>query len=164
MSKTKQIYDTDKATFSQLVRWITGFNGLAYFNHTIGLAESANCKHCESCLEETAEHIIRFCQGFNQHRRESFYTIYDLEDLEHIDINKLKSFLRQKKVRLAEEINELPLLFAEDYSQINHDILESFNNASSSPHMYQQHDGNGGYTGQQQQAQGARGLDRTGVG
>ena len=132
-SKTDRLYKTSKAIYSQAVRWITGFNGLAYQNHKINPVEfpSPLCQLCEGWVEETSSHLISECPALFWERKDAFKTIHNIENLEDIKMADLISFLKNRKVQMMENIAEYPLLFVEDYDHIQHDVITSTNHGTS---------------------------------
>ena len=123
-NKSERLYKASKSIYSQAIRWITGFNGLAYQNHKINPVDfpSPLCQLCEGWVEETSPHLISECPSLFWERKDAFKTIHNLEDLANIKMADLISFLSNRKVQMMENIAEYPLLFVEDYKHIQHDI------------------------------------------
>ena len=59
-AKAIALYNNSKSVYSQLVRWITGFNGLSYHNNKINPAEypDPTCHICEEGVDETSAHLM----------------------------------------------------------------------------------------------------------
>lgn len=59
-AKAMKLFKIPKSRFSQAIRWITGFNGLAYQNNKISPQDfpSPNCQLCNTCVNETSVHLI----------------------------------------------------------------------------------------------------------
>ena len=131
--KAAKLYKAPKALYSQAIRWITGFNGLAYQNNKINPGEfpSPLCQLCEEWHDETSQHLIAACPALFWERMHAFKTTREIDDLESIKIHDLFNFLKNNRVRMMENIAEYPLLFIEDYNQI-HDILDSSANHETS--------------------------------
>ena len=127
-----QLYNTNKGTFSQAVRWITGHNGLRYHNNKInpGQFDDPTCGSCGLLVEETSYHILSECPQFLQERMDAFQ-IYENLDLSRVEMRQLISFLKNKKCTRIESISEFPLLFVEDYKK-NADTIMSITNPSLS--------------------------------
>ena len=127
-----QLYNTNKGTFSQAVRWITGHNGLRYHNHKInpGQFDDPTCGSCGLLVDETAQHVLSECPQFVYERMHAFQ-IYEDVDLSKIDMRQLISFLKNKKCLRLESISEFPLLFVEDYNK-GVDAIMSLTNPSLS--------------------------------
>ena len=125
--KAAKLYKSSKSLYSQAIRWITGFNGLAYQNHKINPTEfpSPLCQLCGGWTEETSSHLITECPSLFWERLHAFQTTNELECLAKIKIPELFSFLKNQKVRMMENISEFPLLFVEDYDHVHHDILDN---------------------------------------
>ena len=133
--KAAKLYKAPKALYSQAIRWITGFNGLAYQNNKINPGEfpSPQCQLCEEWYDETSQHLIAACPALFWERMHAFKPTRDIDDLQSIKIQELFNFLKNNRVRMMENIAEYPLLFIEDYNQI-HDILDSSANHETSLH------------------------------
>ena len=107
------LYSYSKARYSQAIRWITGFNGLAYQSHKIIPNEfpSSNCQLCGLLVDETSSHLISTCPSLLWEQMGAFQTIYELESLDNIKIKQLMAFLNNTRVKMMENIHEYPLLF-----------------------------------------------------
>ena len=103
------------------VRFITGQNGLNYYNNKINPIEfeSTICKLCEE-EEETAEHILTECVVMNLTRYKAFGYWKDI-DLEQIKPEQLHKFLKSDALKNIENISENPLLFLKDYDNVTHE-------------------------------------------
>ena len=132
-AKADKLYKSKKSLYSQAIRWITGFNGLAYQNHKINPVDfpSPLCQLCEEGVEETSSHLISECPSLFWERLHAFGTIHNIETLKDIKIANLFSFLKNRKVQMMENIAEYPLLFIEDYQHIHHDIITDANHETS---------------------------------
>ena len=132
-AKADKLYKSKKAIYSQAIRWITGFNGLAYQNHKINPVDfpSPLCQLCEEWVEETSSHLISECPALFWERMHAFGTVQNIDNLADMKINNLFSFLKNRKVQMMENIAEYPLLFVEDYEHIHHDIMANANHATS---------------------------------
>ena len=77
VAKAAKLYKSKKSLFSQAIRWITGFNGLAYQNHKINPVDfpSPLCQLCEEWVEETSSHLISECPSLFWERLHAFGTI-----------------------------------------------------------------------------------------
>ena len=117
------------------VRWITGFNGLAYQNNKINPYEfpSPNCRLCEQIIEETSQHLICECPALHHERVNAFKTIHCIETLYEVKIPNLLTFLKERRVQLMENISEYPLLFVEDYTHLHNEIIDIINHETSLP-------------------------------
>ena len=106
ISKAERLYRAPKALYSQAIRSITGFNGLAYQNNKINLQEftSPLCQLCEEWADETSQHLISNCPALFWERANAFQTIHDVDDLATIKITNLFSFLKNDRVRMMENI------------------------------------------------------------
>ena len=136
-NKAKQLYKYSKAKYSQAIRWITGFNGLAYQNNEIDPIQfpNPNCQLCEQLIEETSAHLINECPALLWERMDAFKVTHDLNetDLKAVKIPQLIKFLSNRKVMMMENISEYPLLFIEDYeNDINHIQIDNITNHETS--------------------------------
>ena len=134
VAKANKLYKCSKARYSQAVRWITGFNGLAYQNNKINPNEfpNPNCQLCEQLTEETSAHLIMDCPALLWERRNAFRTIHEVDKLDELKMPELLNFLKQNRVSMMENISEYPLLFVEDYQNINHDMIDAIANHETS--------------------------------
>ena len=133
-NKAGKLYNTSKATYSQAIRWITGFNGLAYQNNKMYPHEfpSPHCQLCEGMEDETSAHLITECPSLFWERHYSFKTNLFITDLQEIKIKELFIFLKNNKVRMMENLSEYPLLFVEDYQNTHHEIIDNIANHETS--------------------------------
>ena len=129
-----RLYHTSKAPYSQAVRWITGFNGLAYQNNKINPIDfpSPNRQLCDQLIKETSSHLIGSCPSLLWERLEAFKTVHFLESFEEIKIIQLLHFLGYNRVKMMQNISEYPLLFVEDYENVHHNILDIMANHETS--------------------------------
>ena len=137
LNKAKLLYKYSKSKFSQAVRWITGFNGLAYQNNKINPNEfpNPNCQLCEQLIDETSAHLIAQCPILFWERMDAFKTVDEIEEeqLKYIKIPQLIKFLGNNKVAVMENISEYPLLFIDDYNnQQVHEIIDQIANHETS--------------------------------
>ena len=134
--KALSLYKYTKSKYSQAIRWITGFNGLAYQNNKINPWDfpNPNCQLCGQMIEETSSHLIAECPSLLWERMDAFKTFNDLEsdDLRNIKIPQLMKFLGNNRVAVMENISEYPLLFVEDYNNAHHDIYDIIANHETS--------------------------------
>ena len=121
LAKSKRLYNTTKDIFSMAVRFITGQNGLNYYNNKINPTEfeSSLCKLCEE-EDETAEHILTECVVMNLTRFKTFGHWKDIE-LDKIKPEQLHKFLKSDSLKHIENISENPLLFLKDYDNVTHE-------------------------------------------
>ena len=89
---------------------------------------------------------ITTCPAFHEERTNAFRVRYDLEegDLASIKFKDFVRFLKEKRVQLIENIAEYPLLFAEDYNNYQHELLDVIanheNTSFSSRHNLEDND------------------------
>ena len=173
--RIEHLYNISKSIYSQAVRWITGFNGLAYHNNKVDPSETPEpyCRLCETGALETSAHLITNCPVLHEERVNAFQIRYDLEegDLNRIKMKALSNFLKQRRVQIIENINEFPLLFIEDYKTINHDLIEAIatQSASNLYSRYTDEDSEESEVDHRSErrngtADGSRLLDRQGIG
>ena len=131
-----QLYSTNKGTFSQAVRWITGHNGLRYHNHKInpGQFDDPTCGSCGLLVDETSHHVLSECPQF-LHERMNAFQVYEDIDLSKINMRQLISFLKNKKCVRLESVSEFPLLFVEDYNKEVDAIMYLTNPSLSLPQI-----------------------------
>ena len=133
-NKTEKLYKASNSIYSQAIRWITGFNGLAYQNNKMYPQEypSPLCQLCEGLIEETSSHLISECPSLYWERHYAFKTNTTIDDLSKIKMQHLFSFLENDKVKMMENISEYPLLFVEDYNNVHHEIIDEIANHETS--------------------------------
>jgi ribonuclease HI len=135
--QVKSLYKLNKAIFSMAVRWITGFNGLAYQNHKMypNEFESPVCEMCELMEEQTSRHIISDCPSFRVERVDAFKVQMDV-NFDEITTDELVRFLKNKRCRMLENVTEFPILFPTDYKKetnnMENEITDDLNYALSS--------------------------------
>ena len=63
VNKARKLYKASKSLYSQAIRWITGFNGLAYQNNKINPQDNISplCQICDELEDETSSHFIANC-------------------------------------------------------------------------------------------------------
>ena len=93
------------------VRFITGQNGLNYYNNKINPIEykSTLCKLCEE-EEEMAEHILTECEVRNLPQFKAFGHWTDIE-IDKIEPEQLHKFLKSDLLKNIENISEIPSSF-----------------------------------------------------
>ena len=70
-SKAKYVYKLARLELGRFIRLISGHNNLNYFQTRIGLANSEQCRFCDT-EEETFLHLLYDCPRFWMTRREMF--------------------------------------------------------------------------------------------
>ena len=104
-AKSAKILSYGRATFSTLVRWISGHAFLRKQNHRAAMAESPTCRSCGQA-EERADHVLLNCDGYFRERADCFLTV-NIDAREPAwEVEQLVKFLRKPRVAALEEEEE----------------------------------------------------------
>ena len=119
--KPRRLYNRERDSYCRAIRFITGQNGLNYYNNKIDPHNfpSTLCQLCEE-EEETTDHLILDCPVLSQLRLDCFGSRFDPEP-DNIKPEKLHKFLKSPNLSGIENISENTLLFIKDYENVTHD-------------------------------------------
>ena len=128
LAKSKALTLVSKSTYSQILRWLTGFTGLKHMNFRFGLENDNVCRLCE-CENEDSPHVLLRCPTLAFLRWHSLGT-YLIEDSDELSWNwsapSLIKFLKNKTVRALEISDDLGLISYKGFDEIQelYDLIQ----------------------------------------
>ena len=100
--KSRRILALGRATFSIIVRWLTGHAFLRMQNHRAGMSDTPTCRAC-GATEERADHVLLSCDAYHRERMECFLTT-NIDPLEPTwEVDRVVKFLQRPRIADLEQ-------------------------------------------------------------